>query len=78
MKLRIYLEDNLEQRDFSYHYKVINISQGGLFVFHTNRWKFRQYDLNNLDKTNICSGAYLQQELKERVFQNIEIIEVVK
>ena len=38
----------------------------------------RQYDLKNLNKTNICSGAHLQQELEERVFQNIETIEVLK
>lgn len=38
----------------------------------------RQYDQSELDRTNTCSGFHLKEELKERVFQNIESIELVK
>ncbi|MCB0655576.1 MAG: hypothetical protein KDC57_05535 [Saprospiraceae bacterium] len=38
----------------------------------------RQYDQDELNMTNICSGSHLLLELKERVFQNIKSIDLVK
>ena len=67
------LADTFEE---SFLFQVISID--GYHAGCVEGYIKRQYGVNDLDKTNVCTGSHLQNELKERVFQNIKSVSLIE
>jgi hypothetical protein len=54
------------------------ISIGGYYSGMIEGYIRKQFDENEKDKANLCTGVHLEEQLNKWVFQNIQSIKIVE